>query len=91
MLRIYLDTNIWNAICNQVVDAKALLASLAAKNAALVISPHTVYELARTFTGKKPTGKVQGMKLFSCVNAFFDLDILCSKELMELLHEEVLA
>lgn len=90
MLRIYVDTNIWNALCDQAVDAKALLTSLGAKNAALVISPHTVYELARTFTGKRPTRKAQGMKLFSCVKAFFDLDILCSKELMELLHEEVL-
>lgn len=91
MKRIYLDTNIWNAICNQGVDAKTLLASLAAKDATLVVSPHTVYELARTFTGKKPTSRAQGVKLFSCVKAFLDLGVLCSKELMELLRDEALA
>jgi hypothetical protein len=91
MLHLYLETNIWNALSKQGVDAKALLNSLARKNATLVLSPHTVYELARTFTGKKPAPKAQGIKLFSCVKAFLDLDIPCSKELMEFLRDEVLA
>lgn len=91
MIHLYLETNIWNAVCKQGVDAKALLTSLAAKNATLVPSPHAVYELARTFTGKKPAPRAQGMKLFSCMKAFLDLGIPCSKELMEFLGDEVQA
>src|SRR5262249_14286522 len=76
------ETNIWNAICDQAVAAKALVSSLAAKDATLAISPHLTYELARTFTGKRPTRETQGIKLFSCMKAFLDLDMPCSKELM---------
>src|SRR5215469_8621892 len=90
-MHFYAETNIWNAMCDQAVDAKGLVTSLAAKDATLVISPHITYELARTFRGKRPTRDTQGIKLFSCMKAFLDLDMPCSKELMELLHEEAFA
>jgi hypothetical protein len=64
MLLTYAETNIWNAICDQAVDAKALLASLAAKSTTLVSSPHITYELARTFTGKRSPRETQASTSF---------------------------
>jgi predicted nucleic acid-binding protein len=52
---IYPDTNIWNRMCKQDEDPAAqALQTLSAKGATLVLSPHTIYELARTFTGSRP-------------------------------------
>jgi hypothetical protein len=64
MLLICAETNIWNAICDQAVDAKALLASLASKSTTLVISPHITYELARTFTGRGLPARLRHQPLF---------------------------
>jgi predicted nucleic acid-binding protein len=63
MSLIYPDTNIWNRVCKQEEDAAKILRGLSGKGATLVLSPHTIYELARTFRGSKPTSKEQAVKL----------------------------
>jgi hypothetical protein len=46
---IYLDTNIWNALCDQNVDPKSMVTALAAKSSAIVFGSHNVFELAKTW------------------------------------------
>lgn len=91
MKQIYPDTNIWNALCKQSVDPMTLMKGLAAKDATLVLSLHAVYELARTFTGTKPTSHAQGMALFQCLEKFIKAGIVCSKQIMDLVGDEAVA
>ena len=56
---IYPDTNIWNRLSKQDEDPGQVLQTLATNGATLVLSPHTVYELARTFSGSGPEFDVE--------------------------------
>lgn len=87
-MRIYADTNIWNALCDQAVEPDKLTESLAMKDSSLALSPHTVYEIARTFGGKKAGSAERGKVLSAYISQFFRLGVACSKEIMELLLEE---
>ena len=84
---IYPDTNIWNRLSKQDEDP-AQVQTLSAKGATLVLSPYTIYELARTFTGSRPNSKEQAVKLFSSIKRFLDAGIPCSKQLMELVGDK---
>jgi hypothetical protein len=90
-LLIYPDTNIWNRLCKRGEDPEKILRILSASGATLVLSLHTIYELARTFTGSKPTSKEQAVKLFSYIKVFLDAGIPCSKQLMNLVGDEAVA
>jgi hypothetical protein len=90
-LLIYLDTNIWNDLCDHAVDPKRFSESLGSKHASIVLSFPTVFELARTFKGAEAKGPSRGIRLFSCLKGFLDLGIPCTKEIMELLRAEVWA
>jgi len=68
-----------------------VIQALAAKGATLVLSPHTIYELARTFTGSKPNSKEQAVGLFSYIKRFLDAGVPCSKQLMDLVGDEAVA
>jgi hypothetical protein len=87
-LHIYPDTIIWNLLCDQAVEPKKLLDSLNARGTTLVVSFHTVYELARTFTNDEPKGKARGRDLFNYLKKFLDLNVPCTKELWELIIAE---
>ncbi len=89
MVLIYPDTNIWAYLSGQGVKEEDFASALKAKDASLVLSAHAVYELARTFVGK--AGSPAGVKLFSTINKLMELDIVCSKEVGELLKEECYA
>jgi hypothetical protein len=88
-MRIYLDTNLWNTLCDQDVDADHLGTLLAAKNATLVISHQAVYELARTFLTSRDTAVERGRRLFACLSKFLQLKIPCTKEIANLLEAEM--
>jgi hypothetical protein len=90
-LLIYLDTNIWNYLARETVDRRQLVGVLASKNTSLVLSNHTVYELARTFAGENPGSHALGVQLFSSIQEFLDLGVVVSKEVMEFLKEECYA
>jgi hypothetical protein len=79
---LYLDTIIWNLLCDQAVDPKPLVDSFQLKEASLAFSPHTVYELTRT------TDLSRRIQLFSYFKRFLDLDVVCMKQVPELLLAE---
>ena len=86
-MNIYLDTMLWNDLCDQAVDPGRLLASLAAKNATVVLSHHTVFELAQTFINDPARGKA----LFSYIRDFVQANVPCTNEITGVLESEMLA
>jgi hypothetical protein len=91
-MTIYLDTNIWNALCDQAVDPSRLGATLVARKAKLVLSYHTAYELLKTFRGSSAQARLRGAQLFSYLGAHLVGDhITCAHELLELLGFEMAA
>jgi hypothetical protein len=88
---IYLDTNLWNALCDHAVAPGKLLTSLAAKNANLVLGLHNFYELAKTFSTATSEAIERGSSLFSYLKRFVDAGIPCAKENDELLAAEMTA
>jgi hypothetical protein len=83
---IYPDTNIWSYLAQLPVDEAKLIQGLADKNATLVLSAHTVYELARTFTGK--SGTDVGVSLFSSLKRFLEAGLACSIEFRQMIIRE---
>ena len=89
-MTIYPDTNIWNALCDQAVDPAPLRATLAAKEARLVLSYHTVYELLKTFRGSSAHAPLYAAELFANLGAHLAGDhISCVHEVLELLGREM--
>jgi len=73
-MRIYLDTNLWNELCDQNVEAQHVLEPLSARNGNLILSYQVVYELARCFT---------------TLNRFVQRNIRCVTEITEVLAAEM--
>jgi hypothetical protein len=89
-MTIYLDTNIWNALCDQAIDPARLAATLAARDTRLVLSYHTVYELLKTFRGSGHQAALRGAKLCSCLSDHLVGEhITCVHEILELLGFEM--
>ena len=85
---IYPDTIIWNLLCDHNVAPRKLLDSLRAKGFTLIVSFHTVYELARNFERDDAAGNARGRQLFSYLKQYLDLDIPSTKQLWELIMAE---
>jgi len=85
---IYPDTIIWNLLCDQNIDPRKLLDLLRAKGFTLVVSFHTVYELARNFERDNAAGNARGQQLFSYLKRYLALDIPSTKQLWELIMAE---
>ena len=83
---IYLDTNLWNALCDQKVDPKTLVTALALKSSTIVFGSHNVFELAKTFMPATQQSTTRGRQLFSYVAGFLELGIPIVRENMELLQ-----
>jgi hypothetical protein len=84
-MRMYLDTILWNLLCDQDVEPRTLVESLASKNASLAFSFHTVYELART------TSESRRIQLFSYFRGFLGLNPVCVKQIPDALMAETRA
>jgi hypothetical protein len=69
---IYLDTMLWNELCDQNVDAVALITALTAQGKVLVLGAEALYEMAKTFKSNPTRGK----ELFAYLKKFTDLGIL---------------
>ena len=82
---IYLDTNIWNALCDQNVDPKSMVTALAAKSSAIVFGSHNVFEPVTE------EATARGATLFAYVAKFLDLGIPIIRENMETLQLEAQA
>jgi hypothetical protein len=50
-MNVYLETNLWNALCDHPVDADTFMGSLGARGINLGFSDHCVTEMAKTFRG----------------------------------------
>ncbi len=90
-MKIYLDTNLWNELCDQGVEPELLLASLDAMGVSLVLSHQTVYEFAKCFRNSAKAGPERGRKLFDYLNVFTRRNTCCTKEIMEVLAAEMWA
>jgi len=88
---IYLDTNLWNALTDQAVEPAAFLQRLTARNARLILSDESVYELAKTFAGANEGALARGAKLFSPLKAYAEGGIPVTKDNMALLASEMQA
>ena len=89
-MNVYLETNLWNALCDHPVDADTLVGSLGARAITLDFSDHCVTEMARTFQGYG-TAADRGRQLFSCLRRFVDAGARCTKQNMELIPAELTA
>jgi hypothetical protein len=90
-MNLYLDTNLWNELCDQSVDAEHLLTLLAANNSELVLSYQVVYELAKCFLDMRGSGSQRGKALFTYLSQFVRSNMRCVTEVMEVLADEMWA
>lgn len=88
---IYLDTNLWNELCDQAVDPARLTASLSSMDARLVLGTHCVYEMAKTFRAPGSGATKRAKDLFLYLRNSVGAGIPCAKETMELLAAEMWA
>jgi len=86
---LYLDTNLWNMLCDQSVVPEDLVTRIRAHAWELVFSPHIRYELARTFRSPRLDAKERAQLLFSYLARYVALNIRCVKQIPDLLREEV--
>jgi len=86
---IYLDTMLWNALCDQAVEPSSLVARLREKNGCLAVGTHDFYEIAKTFS--RPENHGRGRLLFSDFNRYLVADTLLIKDNMELPAHEMWA
>ena len=70
-MMIYLDTMLWNELCDQNVDAAALISALTAQGKRLVLGAEAMYEMAKTFKSNPTRGK----QLFAYLKTFTDQGI----------------
>jgi hypothetical protein len=90
-MNIYLDTNLWNALCDQAVDPERFMRRLASKNVNRAPGIHIFYELTKTFRSSDTQTQDRGKKLLSYFKKFIDGNTNCVKDNMELLAAEMWA
>jgi len=86
---IYLDTTLWNKLCEQVVAPSLLVGGLRRKGWDLAFGTHLRYELAKTFRSKRSGMHERARLLFSYLEQFLSFGIPCVKQVPDLLREEV--
>ncbi len=90
-MNLYLDTNLWNVLCDQEIEPNKLLSSLASENSNLVLSFQTIYELAKNFHAPGEQVSRRGIELFTYLKHYVEADIPCVKLTEELLAAEMSA
>lgn len=83
-MNIYLDTNIWNELFNQNIDAVSFHAALSQQDKHLALGDQTMYELAQTFE-RNPQ---KGQDLYRYLQKFANAGITGTHSIHELLHRE---
>jgi len=73
---IYLDTMLWNRLCDDAVDAEKLMTALLKNNKQLVLGTEVIYEIAKTFR----TNPARGQQLFTYLKTYTDRGILCTRD-----------
>jgi hypothetical protein len=90
-LLIYLDTNLWNTLCDQGVSPARMIEELAVKDARLILGNEAVYEMAKTFRDSGDGGLARGIDLFSYVYRYLFEQIPLVRVNMELVASEMWA
>jgi hypothetical protein len=85
---IYLDTMLWNRLCDEDAEPAQIIEQLSKKNAQVVLSTQIIYELAKTFTSKKTAARDRAIRLFSFLVPFAKLRTPCMKMNPTILVEE---
>jgi hypothetical protein len=83
-MTIYLDTMLWNELCDQNADPAVLISALAARDKVIVLGAEAMYEMARTFKSNPARGK----QLFAYLKRFTDRGILGVRDNPRLLLAE---
>jgi hypothetical protein len=86
---IYLDTTLWNKLCEHAIDAAILVDKMRRNNAEIVFSPHLRFELAKTFRSVRSGKREKAIILFKYLETFINLRMRCVKQVVDLLREEV--
>jgi len=90
MQRIYLDTNMWDALFDGGVQPELFVPRLEKANKCLVLGLHAFYELARIFKSPRPDALTRGKALFEFLNRYLEANVSCAKDQSELLPAEML-
>lgn len=85
---VYFDTSIWNALCDQAVDAEQLISKLGEQDFRIGLGTNVVYEMAKTFRMDRSDAMQRGTKLFSYLKEYTDSAIPCLRETWDLLERE---
>src|SRR5689334_13203359 len=83
-MTIYLDTMLWNELCDQNADPAILISALAARDRVIVLGAEAIYEMAKTFKSNPTRGK----QLFAYLKRFTDRGILGVRDNPRLLLAE---
>jgi hypothetical protein len=81
---IYLDTVLWNHLCDERVDAARLTSALFNSGRKLVLGTEAIYEMSRTFNSKPSRGR----ELFGYLKTFTDLHVPCMQDNPRILQAE---
>jgi hypothetical protein len=88
-MRIYLDTDLWNALCDQKIEPESLLRDLDTHGATVALGMHVIFELLKNFTSGNTA---RGRQLFTHLNSFLKAGVRCvAKDLSEILVAEMYA
>jgi hypothetical protein len=67
---IYLDTSIWNLLCDQAADAKKFCDMLAGFDSQAVLGLNAYQEMLKTFYGARANSKHRARQLIRCLDSF---------------------
>lgn len=90
MRYVYPDTSVWNCLCDQNDDARALWLALEEKGLALVLGFNVLFEIAKQFFTGTEEATERGRELLAYLKNYLALRVPIVKENWALLVEEAL-
>ncbi len=87
---IYVETSIWNELCNQETNPGRLSSRLASQGATLVLGMNVFYEMVKTFGMRQPRAATRASQLFTYLKGWMRGDFPIVRQTPEILVDEVL-
>jgi hypothetical protein len=88
---VYLDTVIWNLLCNSSINPQSLRSKLNSNGLEVVFSPHVFYELAKSFVGARQASRQNAPPLLQRFRSFVVAGFPCIQQTPHLLRQEARA
>jgi hypothetical protein len=85
---VYLDTVIWNLLCNSSINPQSLRSKLNGNGLEVVFSPHVFYELAKSFVGTRQVSRENAPLLLQRFRSFVVAGFPCIQQTPHLLRQE---